>query len=70
MMYKIANENVAITKQDGLKPPLRQSWNMYSSSVIIPAARFTTHYHTLSISQYCSPSIFEYSEQGAQQVKR
>jgi len=30
MMYKIANENVDITKQDRLKPPLRQSRNMHS----------------------------------------
>ena len=34
MMYKIANENVVITKKDRLKPPLRQSGNMHSSSVI------------------------------------
>ena len=29
MMYKVANENVAITKHDRLSPPLRKSRNMH-----------------------------------------
>jgi hypothetical protein len=36
MMYKIANKNVAITKQNRHKPPLIQSQNIHSSSFIIP----------------------------------
>jgi len=39
MIYKIANENVAITKKDRLKPPLRQSWNMHPLSFIIPPCK-------------------------------
>ena len=36
VMYKIANENVAIIKQYRLKTPCRQSRNLHSSSFIIP----------------------------------
>ena len=32
IIYKIANENVDMTKKDRLKPPLRQSRNMHSTS--------------------------------------
>ena len=39
MKYKIANENVAISKQDRLKPPLRQSRSMHYSSFIIPPCK-------------------------------
>ena len=36
MMYKRANKNVAITKQNRPKPPLIQSQNIHSSTFIIP----------------------------------
>jgi len=39
MMYKIANKNVAITKQNRPKPPLRQSQNMHCLSLIIPPCK-------------------------------
>ena len=38
-MYKIANENVAIAEEDRYKPPLTQSGNMHSMSIIIPPCK-------------------------------
>jgi hypothetical protein len=39
MKYKIGNENVDISKQDRLKPSLRQSRSMHYSSSIIPPCK-------------------------------
>ena len=47
-MHMDANENVAATKQDRLKPSLRQSQNMYFLSSIIPSCLDSTKTRIIS----------------------
>ena len=60
MIYKIANENVAITKLDRRKTPLRQSWNLHFLSFIFPhmisaATALSFEWHGRNIQGCCFP---------------